>query len=96
MRPPATGSLVIPTIGIVEVAARNVLDEFVKVRNDDIGLAAHHLGGKRGKPVGAALGRIPFDDEIAALAITQPVQRFEEPPHPERSGGCRELVCGNP
>jgi hypothetical protein len=95
IRPLAIGSLVIPTIG-VGGRRKERFYEFIQVRNDDIGLAAHHLGGQCGKTVRAALGRIPFDNEVAAFAMTQPFQRFVEPPYPERPGGGCELICRNP
>jgi hypothetical protein len=42
------------------------------------------------------LGRIPFDNEVAAFAMTELFQRFVESLYPERPGRCGELVRRNP
>jgi hypothetical protein len=79
----------------VAVARREHFDETVEVGDDDVRIAGYDLAGKRGKALGAALGGITLDAQIASLDITEPAQRFVEPPYPERPRGLGELVGGD-
>src|SRR5260370_5498879 len=74
---------------------RERFDQAVGIRKDHVWVAAYDRGGERGKALGAALGRIALDDEIASLGVAKRAQCLVEPPYPERAGGLGEQVSGN-
>src|SRR6202165_5838270 len=92
--PAAIGSPVIPTIGNRGGGHRERTDQTVGVRKDDVRVAAYDRGGERGEALGASLGRIALDDEMAGLRVAKLAQRLVEPPYPERAGALGEQVSG--
>src|SRR6476661_2018605 len=93
-KPPAIGSCVIATIGIVAVAFAKALTRSLRFETMTSG-AAHDLGDDRSEAIGAAFGGIALDDEIGSLDVAEPAQRFEESPHPERPAAFGQAVGGN-